>query len=107
MQKPLGIQKCDGRTDLPTYRPTDTARCRVACPRLKKVIKKWMKICKILLGAFLIDTLYCTCMGINLFLLLVYLIILSHLAPSRMLYDKYFFEFSNVDSSSIYLINID
>ena len=23
------------RTDLPTYRPTDTARCRVACPRLK------------------------------------------------------------------------
>ena len=39
MQKPLGIQKCDGRTDGPTYRPTDlptdTARCRVACPRLK------------------------------------------------------------------------
>ena len=31
MRKPLGIQKCDGRTD----RPTDTARCRVACPRLK------------------------------------------------------------------------
>ncbi|MEE3021465.1 MAG: hypothetical protein VX367_02380 [SAR324 cluster bacterium] len=25
----------DGRTDRPTYRPTDTARCRVACPRLK------------------------------------------------------------------------
>ena len=23
MQKPLGIQKCDGRTYLPTYRPTD------------------------------------------------------------------------------------
>ena len=22
MRKPLGIQKCDGRTDLPTYRPT-------------------------------------------------------------------------------------
>ena len=35
MQKPLGIQKCDGRTDIPTYRPTNTARCRVACPRLK------------------------------------------------------------------------
>ena len=36
MQKPLGIQKCDGQTDRPTDRPTDTARCRVACPRLKK-----------------------------------------------------------------------
>ena len=37
MRKPLGIQKCDGRTDEPTYRlPTDTARCRVACPRLKR-----------------------------------------------------------------------
>ena len=43
MQKPLGIQKCDGRmdrptdlpTDRPTDRPTDTARCRVTCPRLK------------------------------------------------------------------------
>ena len=23
MRKPLGIQKCDGRTDGPTYRPTD------------------------------------------------------------------------------------
>ena len=33
MRKPLGIQKCDGPTD----RPTDTARCRVACPRLKKM----------------------------------------------------------------------
>ena len=22
MRKPLGIQKCDGRTNLPTYRPT-------------------------------------------------------------------------------------
>ena len=36
MQKPLAIQNMfrnvtDGRTD----RPTDTARCRVACPRLK------------------------------------------------------------------------
>ena len=30
----------DGRTDRPTYRPTDTARCRVACPRLKTV-KSW------------------------------------------------------------------
>ena len=40
MQKPLGIQKCDGWTDGPTDRhtdlPTDTARCRVACPRLKR-----------------------------------------------------------------------
>ena len=33
MRKPHGIQKCDGRTDI----PTDTARCRVACPRLKRV----------------------------------------------------------------------
>ena len=32
MQKTLGIQKCDRHTDL----PTDTARCRVACPRLKR-----------------------------------------------------------------------
>ena len=23
VRKPLGIQKCDGRTDIPTYRPTD------------------------------------------------------------------------------------
>ena len=23
MQKPLGIQKCDGRTDIPNYQPTD------------------------------------------------------------------------------------
>ena len=36
MRKPLGIQKCDGPTDLPTDLQTDTARCRVACPRLKK-----------------------------------------------------------------------
>ena len=35
MRKPLGIQKCDGSTDRPTDLPTDTARCRVACPRLK------------------------------------------------------------------------
>ena len=28
MWKPLRIQKCDGRTDLSTYLPTDTARCR-------------------------------------------------------------------------------
>ena len=27
--------RTDGPTDLPTYRPTDTARCRVAGPRLK------------------------------------------------------------------------
>ena len=41
MQKPLGIQKCD----VPTYRrtdvPTDTARCRVACPRLKRERERW------------------------------------------------------------------
>ena len=40
MQKPIAIQKCDGptdrRTDGWTYWPTDTARCRVTCPRLKK-----------------------------------------------------------------------
>ena len=36
MQKPLGIQKFDLPTDRPTDRPTDTARCRVACPRLKR-----------------------------------------------------------------------
>ena len=35
MQKPLGIQKCDGRTDLPIDLPTDTARCRVECPQLE------------------------------------------------------------------------
>ena len=29
MRKPLRNQKCDG--------PTDVARCKVACPRLKKV----------------------------------------------------------------------
>ena len=31
MRKPIAIQKYFGRTD----GPTDTARCRVACPRLK------------------------------------------------------------------------
>ena len=31
MQKPFGIQKCD----IPTFRLTDTASSRVACPRLK------------------------------------------------------------------------
>ena len=31
VRKPLGIQKCD----LPTFLPTDTASSRVACPRLK------------------------------------------------------------------------
>ena len=36
-KKLLGIQKCDGPTD----RPTDTARCRVACPRLKI---KWFEL---------------------------------------------------------------
>ena len=34
VRKPLGIQKCYG-TNGPTDGPTDTARCRVACPRLK------------------------------------------------------------------------
>ena len=32
IRKPLGIQKLYRRTDL----PTDTAKCRVACPRLKR-----------------------------------------------------------------------
>ena len=36
-QKPLGIQKCNRRTDGRTHGPTDTARCRVAYPRLKVV----------------------------------------------------------------------
>ncbi|MEE3023046.1 MAG: hypothetical protein VX367_10610 [SAR324 cluster bacterium] len=35
MRKPLGIQKCNGPTDRHTDTPTDTARCRVACPRLR------------------------------------------------------------------------
>ena len=35
MQKPIAIQKCDGLTDRLTDGPTDTVRCRVACPRLK------------------------------------------------------------------------
>ena len=35
MQKPSAIQKCDGRMD----GPTDTARWRIACPRLKMMIK--------------------------------------------------------------------
>ena len=37
MRKPLAILEIfvtDGRTD----GPTDTARCRVACPRLKRVV---------------------------------------------------------------------
>ena len=34
MQKLLRIQ-CDGRTDRRTDLPTNTARCRIACPRLK------------------------------------------------------------------------
>ena len=40
MQKSLGIQKCDGPTYRSTDLPTDTARCRVACPRLKRVERK-------------------------------------------------------------------
>ena len=46
MRKPLGIQKCNRRTDGPTNLPTDTARCRVACPRLKtnKLYSLEMKI---------------------------------------------------------------
>ena len=38
MQKPLGIQKCDGPTDGRTDLPTDTERCRVASPRLEMLI---------------------------------------------------------------------
>ena len=34
MRKLLRIQ-CDGRTDRRTDLPTNTARCRIACPRLK------------------------------------------------------------------------
>ena len=37
MQKPLEIQKCYGWKDSRTDGLTDTARCRVACPRLKTV----------------------------------------------------------------------
>ena len=40
LQQLLGIQKRDRRTnrltDGPTDGPTDTARCRAACPRLKR-----------------------------------------------------------------------
>ena len=32
----------DGPTDLPTDLPTDTARCRVACPRLKRKSREQM-----------------------------------------------------------------
>ena len=35
MQKLLRIKKCDGWIDGPTDISIDTARCRVACPRLK------------------------------------------------------------------------
>ena len=49
MRKPLRIQKCDRPTDGRTDLPTDTARCRVACPRLKsgrgaedKIVLKWL-----------------------------------------------------------------
>ena len=35
MRKPIAIQKYFGPTDGRTDEPTDTARCRVACPRLK------------------------------------------------------------------------
>ena len=34
MRKPLGIQKCDGPRDGPTYGPTQQGV--VACPRLKR-----------------------------------------------------------------------
>ena len=43
MRKQLGFQKCYGRMD----QPTDTARCRVACPRLKMSVESyytWIKI---------------------------------------------------------------
>ena len=40
-QKPLGIQKCDRRTD----GPTDTARCRVACTRLKMAMVQLNAVC--------------------------------------------------------------
>ena len=42
IQKPLGIQNVtDQWTDGWTYRQTNTARCRVACPRLKSKVEKW------------------------------------------------------------------
>ena len=41
MQKPLGNKNVmDGPTDRRTDLPTDTARCRVACPQLKMVSKE-------------------------------------------------------------------
>ena len=36
MQKPPGIQKCDGPTDGRTDGRTDKASYRVACPQLKR-----------------------------------------------------------------------
>ena len=42
LQKTFGIQKCDGRTD----GTTDTARCRVACPRLRYEKSKFLIIPK-------------------------------------------------------------
>ena len=35
----------DGPTYPPTYRPTDTARCRVACPRLKISSQDMYRLC--------------------------------------------------------------
>ena len=40
MQKLLEIQKCDGQMEEWTDRPTNTARCRILCPRLKIPSKK-------------------------------------------------------------------
>ena len=59
MRKPLGIQKCDGPTDLPTYRPTDlptdTARCRVACPRLITITECVKSVCRQLVNGRPVD----------------------------------------------------
>ena len=44
MQKPLAIQKCYGGTDGLTDGPTDTARCRVACPRPINHMVIWKKV---------------------------------------------------------------
>ena len=43
VRKPLGIQKCD----LPTFLPTDTASSRVACPRLKTLMYRLTKCQKV------------------------------------------------------------
>ena len=46
----------DVPTYLPTYLPTDTARCRVACPRLKKkVISSALLVTKMIVKKLRMD----------------------------------------------------